>query len=162
MLIAELRKARKETSDQATANTRTTAELEVALQKQTYLKPTIASRSLRRHGICISQNITRKRRRASKRSVAKRRWAQPSKCRNRRLEDATYRSDLRLLANNAPSGAAAATAHLATPRGVDNVLSGAPVPGSTSTPGMFSPASTGLESGRTPAPSSATVDSDAS
>ena len=66
--------------------------------------------------------------------------AQPSERRNRRLEDATDRSDPQFLANNPPSGAAVATMHLATPCGLDTVLSGAPVPGSTS----FSPTSTGF------------------
>ena len=87
--------------------------------------------------------------------------AQPSERRNRRLEDASDRCDPRLLASNPLSGAAVDTTHLATSRGADNVLSGAPVPGSASTLGMFSPVSTGLESAITPGPSSATFDSDA-
>ena len=77
------------------------------------------------------------------------------------LEDASDRCDPRSLANNPLSGAAADTTHLATPRGADNVLSGAPVPGSASTLGMFSTMFTGLESAKIPGPSSATVDSEA-
>ena len=87
--------------------------------------------------------------------------AQPSERRNRRLEDASVRADLRLLASNPPSDSAADTSHLVTPRGADNVLSGALVPGSASTLEMFSPVSTGLESARTPSPFSATVDFEA-
>ena len=55
----------------------------------------------------------------------------------------------------------AATSHLATSRGADNVLSSALAPGLASTLGMFSPVSTGLKSARDPGPSTATVDSDA-
>ena len=150
MLITELRRALKETSDQATANTRTAAELRWRCGKK-YLKPTIASRSWSRHEICLSQNITRKRRRASK-NIQRR---------IRQLEDASDRSDPRLLASNLPSGAAADTMQLAKLHGADNFLSGALVPGSASTLEMFLPVSTGLESARTPGPSSATVDSDA-
>ena len=87
--------------------------------------------------------------------------AQPSERRNRRLEDTSDQSDPRLLTSDPPSGAAADTTHLATPRGADNVPSSAPIPGSASTFEMFSTASTSLESGRAPSPSSATVNSDA-
>jgi hypothetical protein len=87
--------------------------------------------------------------------------AQPSERRNRRLEDEANRVELRVLASNTPSDSAAATSHLATPRGADNVLSSTLAPGSASTLGMFSPVSTGLESARDPGPSKATVDSDA-
>ena len=87
--------------------------------------------------------------------------AQPSERRNRRLEDEANRVELRVLASNTPSDLAAATSHLATPHGTDNVLSSALAPGSASTLGMFSPVSTGLESARDPGPSKATVDSDA-
>ena len=152
MLIAELRRALKETSDQATANTRTAAELRGRCEKK-YLKPTIASRSWSRHGICLlSQNITRKKRRASK-NIQRR---------IRRLEDASDRSDPRLLASNPPSGAAADTMQLAKTSRRGQLLSGALVPDSASILEMFLPVSTGLErSARTPGPSSATVDSDA-
>ena len=87
--------------------------------------------------------------------------AQPSERRNRGLEDASDRVDLRLLASNPPSDSAADTSHLATPRGADNVLSSALVLGSVSTLGKFLQVSIGLVSTRNPGPSSATVDSDA-
>ena len=148
MLIAELRKALKETSDQATANTRTAAELEVALCKEILeahhrlveLEPAWDMFIAKHYN---EEEEAREQEQSRKAAVA----AQPSEHRNRRLEDALDRSDPRLLAINPPLGAAADTTHLATPRGADNVLSGAPVPGSTSSLGMFSPVSTGLESG---------------
>ena len=56
----------------------------------------------------------------------------------------------RLSTNDHPTGTAVDMRHLATPCGADDVPSGARVPGSASTLGMFSPDSTGLESGRAP------------
>ena len=87
--------------------------------------------------------------------------AQPSDLRNRGLEDEANRVELRVSANNPLSDSAAATSHLATPHGADNARSSALAPGSTSTLGIFSPVSTGLEGARDPGPSTATVDSDA-
>jgi hypothetical protein len=87
--------------------------------------------------------------------------ALPSERRNPGLEDDSNRVELRLSAGNPPADLAAATSHLATPRGADNVLSSALAPGLASTLGMFSPVSTCLKSARDPGPSTATVDSDA-
>ena len=88
--------------------------------------------------------------------------AQPCERRNRRLENEANCVELRVATNIPPSDAAAATSHLATPRGVNNDLSGARDPGSASTLGMFSPAvSTGLKSAREPGPYMVTVESDA-
>ena len=88
--------------------------------------------------------------------------AQPSEHRTRRLENEENRVEIRVVMSMPPTDAAATTSRLATPRGVDNDLSGARDPGSASTLGMFSPAmSTGLESAREPGPSTATVNSDA-
>ena len=80
--------------------------------------------------------------------------AQPSERRNRQLEDASDRSDPRLLASNPPSGDYAIDD--TSRRGQRSV------PGSASTLGIITPVSTGLESARNPGRSSlATVDSDA-
>ena len=90
--------------------------------------------------------------------------ALPSERRNRWLVDnASDRSDPRLSTSDPPTGAAVDTRHLAIPRGADDVPSGARVPGSALTLGMFSPDSTGglQSSSRARGPSSATVESDA-
>ena len=119
---------------------RTTAELEVALRKKIpEAHHRLAELELAWDIFIAKHNEEEKAREQEQRRKAVV-AAQPSERRNRRLEDASDRSDPRFLANNPPSGAAAATTHLATPRGLDNVLSGAPVPGSTS----FSPMSTGF------------------
>ena len=77
--------------------------------------------------------------------------AHPSERRNRRLDEALDRTDPRLsTTNDHPTGAVVDTRHLATPRGADDVPSGARIPGLALTLGMFSPDSTGLESGRAP------------
>ncbi len=66
--------------------------------------------------------------------------AQPSKRRNRRLNNEANRVELRVATSIPPSDVAATTLHLATPRGADNDLSGARDPGSASTLEMFLPA----------------------
>jgi hypothetical protein len=59
-------------------------------------------------------------------------------------------------------GVAVETRHLTTPRGADDIPSGAVVPGCALTLGMFSPDSTSLDSGKASGlSSSATVASDA-
>ena len=89
--------------------------------------------------------------------------AHPSERCNRRLDAAFDRTDPRLSTNDHPTGAVVDTRHLATPRGADDVPSGARIPGLALTLGMFSSDSTGLESGRAPVPLSslATVNSNA-
>ena len=74
-----------------------------------------------------------------------------SERRTRRLENEANRVELRVATSMPPSEAAATTSQLATPRGMDNNLSDARDPGSTSTLGMFSSAvSTGLDRRSTP------------
>ena len=141
MLIAELCKALKETSDQATANMRTAAKLEVQLRTEILETHHRLAELEPAWDMFIAkyneEEEAREQEQCCKAAVA----VQPSERRNRRLEDASDRSDPRLLASNPPSGAAADTTHLATPRGADNVQSGALVPGSASNLGMFSPRS---------------------
>ena len=138
MLISELRRKLKETVDQATANTRNAAQLEVQLHKVRLeahhhlaeLEPAW-NMFIAKHNEEDKVREQEQRRRAA---VA----AQPSERRNRGLEDMSNRVDLRLLAIDS----AADTLHLATPCGADNVMSSALVPGSASTLGMFSSVST--------------------
>ena len=162
MLISdELRRALTETADQAIANTRTTAEIEVLLRKElleakhrlTELEPAW-SVFIEKHNDKEEAQELEQRRRAAV-------TASPSELRNRRLKNEASRVELRVAASDPPSDAAAISSHLATPRGADNVLSNAREPASASTLGMFSPVSTGLESAREPSPSTVTVDSDA-
>ena len=72
MLISELCRALKETADQAIANTRTAAELEVYLRKELLLGAQNRLAELEpaggHGGLCLSQNITTKRRLESKSS----------------------------------------------------------------------------------------------
>ena len=158
MLISELRRKLKETTDQAITNTRTAAELEVHLRKEILeaqqrraeLEPTW-NMFIAKHN---SEEEAREQEQRCRAAVA----ALPSERRNPGLEDDSNRVELRL---SAPADLAAATSHLATPRGADNVLSSALAPGLASTLGMFSPVSTCLKSARDPGPSTATVDSDA-
>jgi hypothetical protein len=147
MLISELRRALKETADQATANTRNAAELKVQLRKE------IPSSRGARAGMGYVYRKTHKEEEEAREQEQRRRAAvaaQPSERRNRGLEDASDRVDLRLLASNLPSDSAADTSHLATPRGTDNVLSSALVLGSVSTLGKFLQVSIGLVSTRNP------------
>jgi hypothetical protein len=133
MLISELRRKLKETVVQATANTHNAAQLEVQLRKVRLeahhrlaeLEPTW-NMFIAKHNEEEKVREQEQRRRAA---VA----AQPSERRNRGLEDVSNRVDLRLLAIDS----AADTSHLATPRGADNVMPSAHVPGSASTLGMI-------------------------
>jgi hypothetical protein len=161
MLISELRQALTETADdQDVANTRAAAEMEVHLRKELLeAKRRLAELELAWEMFIAKHNDEEE--------------AQESEQRRRASHlpnVALVVSKIRQIASSyewrrvchRPSDAAATTSQLATPRGVDNNLSGARDPGSASTLGMFSPTvSTGLDSAREPGPSTATVNSNA-
>ena len=124
MLISELRRALTETTDQAIANTRAAAEVEVLLRKELLeAKHRIAEEPawsvfVEKHNDKEEIQELEHRRRAAV-------TAQPSGRRNRGLEDEANRVELRVSANNPLSDSAAATSHLATPHGADNARSSA-------------------------------------
>ena len=164
MLISELHRALKEIAYQATANTRTAAELDRrCICVRGFSTLSIVSQSYSRHGICLSQNIMKKRRRESTNSVAERRWlrslrsvaiAGSKMCQIESICDCwrAIHHRFRLQTLRTWRHLAARTIFC---------LACLPQPGSASTLGMFSPVSTGLESARDPGPSTTTVDSDA-
>ena len=162
MLISDLRQSLKTITDQDIANTRASAEMEVLLRKELLeTKHRLAELEPAWDMFIVKHNEEEEAQDSEQRRQAAV-VAQPSERRHRRLKNEANRVELRGVTSMPPSDAAATTSRLATPRGADTDLSGAHVPGSASTIGMFPPAvSLGAESAEEPGLYTATVDSEA-